>query len=260
MSSNDSIKKTFIVATLLCLVCSVVVSTAAVLLKPTQTANKERDFKINILRAGGIYDQGIANGKSVDDMFADITTRLVDLDTGLYTDVVDVDSFDQRKASKDPALSDSLSAADDLAKINRRVKYAKVYMVENNEGIEKLILPVKGYGLWSTLYGFIALESDLNTVSSFAFYEHAETPGLGGEVDNPNWKSIWSGKQVYRDGEVGLEVIKGNVNANSPNADYQVDGLSGATLTANGVSNLVRFWLGDMGFAPYINNLKNGEV
>jgi len=260
VSSNDSIKKTFIVAALLCLVCSVVVSTAAVLLKPTQTANKEKDFKINILRAGGIYDSGIADGKTVDEMFANISTKLVDLDTGLYTDAVDVDSFDQRKASKDPALSDSLSAADDLAKISRRVKYAKVYMVENHEGIEKLILPVKGYGLWSTLYGFIALESDLNTVSSFAFYEHAETPGLGGEVDNPGWKSIWSGKQVYQDGQVGLEVIKGNVNANSPNAAYQVDGLSGATLTSVGVSNLVKFWLGDMGFAPYINNLKNGDV
>ena len=260
MSNNESIKKTFIVATLLCLVCSVVVSTAAVLLKPAQVANKEKDFKINILRAGGLYDEGIAAGKSIDEMFANISTKLVDLDTGRYTDAVDVETYDQRKAAKDPALSDSLSAAQDLAKISNREKYAKIYMVENAEGIEKLILPVKGYGLWSTLYGFVALEADLNTVSSFAFYEHAETPGLGGEVDNPSWKALWVGKQVYNGEEVGLEVIKGNVNPNSATAQYQVDGLSGATLTSVGVSNLVKFWMGDMGFAKFINNLKSGEV
>ena len=260
MSNNESIKKTFIVATLLCLVCSVVVSTAAVLLKPSQVANKEKDFKINILKAGGLYDEGVAAGKSIDEMFGSISTKLVDLDTGRYTDAVDVDSYDQRKAAKDPALSDSLSADQDLAKISSREKYAKIYMVENTEGIQKLILPVKGYGLWSTLYGFVALESDLNTVSSFAFYEHAETPGLGGEVDNPNWKAIWVGKQVYNEGEVGLEVIKGNVNPSSATAQYQVDGLSGATLTSVGVSNLVKFWMGDMGFAKFINNLKSGEV
>lgn len=260
MSNNDSIKKTFTVAFLLCLVCSVVVSTAAVLLKPAQTANKEKDFKINILKAGGLYDQGVADGKSIEEMFESITTHLVDLDTGRYTDAVDVDAYDQRKAAKDPALSDSLTPEQDLAKISSREKYAKIYTVENDEGIQKLILPVKGYGLWSTLYGFVSLESDLNTVSGFAFYEHAETPGLGGEVDNPNWKALWEGKQVYNDGKVELTVVKGKANPNSSLANYEVDGLSGATLTSNGVSNLVKFWMGDMGFAKYINNLKNGDV
>jgi len=260
VSNSESIKKTFIVATLLCLVCSVVVSTAAVLLKPAQTANKEKDFKINILKAGGLYDQGLADGKSIDEMFENITAKLVDLDTGRYTDAVDVDAYDQRKASKDPALSDSLAPENDLAKISNRVKYAKVYMVEDNGNIQKLILPVKGYGLWSTLYGFISLEPDLNTVSGFAFYEHAETPGLGGEVDNPKWKSIWEGKQVYEDGRVELAVIKGTVSAATTKAQYKVDGLSGATLTSVGVSNLVKFWMGDMGFSKYINNLKSGDV
>lgn len=261
MSNKDSIKKTFIVASLLCIVCSVIVSTAAVLLKPAQIANKSKDFKINILKAGGLYSAGIASGQSIDDMFSTVTTKLVDLDVGEYTDAVDIDSYDQRKASKDPALSTNLSATDDLAKISRREKYAKVYLVSEGDDIKKVILPIKGYGLWSTLYGFISLESDLTTVSGLTFYEHAETPGLGGEVDNPKWKGLWAGKKVYADdNEVGLTVIKGKVNAGTADAEYKVDGLSGATLTSKGVDNLIKFWMGNMGYSKFLSHLKSGEA
>jgi len=261
VSNKDSTKRTFLIALLLCIVCSVIVSTAAVLLKPLQVANKAKDFKINILKAGGLYEQGLAEGKTISEMFEKVTVKLVDLDTGKYTDAVAVDSYDQRKAAKDPKLSDPLSAQDDIAKISNREKYAKVYLVSEGDAIKKVILPVKGYGLWSTLYGFISLESDLNTVSGLAFYEQQETPGLGGEVDNPKWKAQWKGKQVYMNGdEVGLSVIKGKVDSNTPNSEYKVDGLSGATLTTRGVDNLVKFWMGDMGFAKYLNNLKSGEA
>jgi Na+-transporting NADH:ubiquinone oxidoreductase subunit C len=263
VSNKDSVQKTFIVAFLLCLVCSVIVSTAAVMLKPAQIANKAKDFKINILRAGGLYDQGIIDGKSINEMFESVTTKIVDLDTGEYSDAVSPGSYDQRKASKDPAFSDDLDADVDLAKINRRVKYSYVFMVNEGDQIKKVILPIKGYGLWSTLYGFISLESDLNTVSGITFYEHAETPGLGGEIDNPNWKAQWEGKKVYL-GEVGKDVaitiLKGKVNSNTPNQEYKVDGLSGATLTSRGVDNLVKFWMGDMGYSKYLVNLKSGEA
>jgi Na+-transporting NADH:ubiquinone oxidoreductase subunit C len=132
-----------------------------------------------------------------------------------------------------------------------------VYLVEGEQGIERIILPVHGYGLWSTLYGFIALESDLNTVAGLGFYEHAETPGLGGEVDNPRWKAVWSGKQVYPQGssEPAIGLIKGKALAANV---HDIDGLAGATLTSNGVTNLVKFWLGENGFAPFLTNLKAG--
>jgi Na+-transporting NADH:ubiquinone oxidoreductase subunit C len=259
--SKDSTQRTLIVAFLLCLVCSVIVSTAAVMLKPLQVANKQKDFKINILKAGGLYDQGIADGKSIGDMFENVTTKIVDLSTGKYTDAVDTESYDQRKAGKDSQLSDPLSAEDDLAKISNREKYSKVYLVQNDTGIQKIILPIRGYGLWSTLYGFISLESDLNTVSALAFYEHAETPGLGGEVDNPKWKGLWQGKKVYgADNNVSLSVIKGNVTSDTPDSQYKVDGLSGATLTSKGVDNLVKFWMGSMGYSKFLSNLKQGEA
>ncbi|MFP5414831.1 MAG: NADH:ubiquinone reductase (Na(+)-transporting) subunit C, partial [Gammaproteobacteria bacterium] len=150
----------------------------------------------------------------------------------------------------------------DIAKIQRRVKYAQVYVVAGPDGgIDKVILPVKGYGLWSTLHGFIALERDLNTVAGIGFYEHAETPGLGGEVDNPVWKASWHGKQLYdADGKVALKVIKGRADNSKPEAAYQIDGLSGATLTSRGVQNLIHYWLGDQGFAPFLANLRAGEA
>ena len=255
--SNDTTSKTLLVALILCIVCSILVSTAAVSLRPMQQANKALDKKTNILAAAGLLQEDV----SVEDQFAAVTTRVVDMSTGKFTDAVSADSYDQRKAAKDPALSEKLSGEEDIAKIGRRENYALVYLVENESGIEKIILPIKGYALWSTLYGFVALESDLNTVAGIGFYEHAETPGLGGEIDNPQWKSIWVGKQVYNeDGNTAITVLKGSVDSSSPSAVHQVDGLSGATLTGRGVDNLVKFWMGEQGFAPFLANLRAGEA
>lgn len=253
MANNDTIKKTIIVALSLCIVCSVVVSTAAVMLKPLQVKNKELDFKRNILMAAGLMEEG----KTVEQLFAQIETRTVDLTTGKFTDEVDANSYDQRKASKDPARSTKLTPTEDIAKIGRREDIAKVFLLTKDGEIEKVILPVKGYGLWSTLYGFIALESDMNTVVGLGFYEHGETPGLGGEVDNPKWKALWVGKEVYEGNEVAIQVVKGSAPAGD---EHKVDGLSGATLTSVGVQNLVRFWMGEDGYAEFLNNLKNGEA
>jgi len=257
VSNKESAKKTIIVSLLLCAVCSIVVSTAAVLLKPAQQANKSLDFKRNILMAAGLLDPEL----SVEAQFEQVVTKIVDLDSGKFTDQFDIDSFDQRKSSGDSALSTSLSGAEDLAKIARRENFAKVYLIEGEQGVETVILPIKGYGLWSTLYGFIALDADMNSIVGMGFYEHGETPGLGGEVDNPNWKAQWVGKKVYTDtGAIAVEVVKGKVNPQASSAQHQIDGLSGATLTSRGVSNLMRFWLGEGGYASFLQNLKNGEA
>jgi Na+-transporting NADH:ubiquinone oxidoreductase subunit C len=257
VSGNDSIRKTLIVAFSLCIVCSVIVSGAVVMLQPAQEANKALDRKRNILAAAGMLQEG----KSVEEQFKQVQTRIVDLRTGEFSNEVSADTYDQRKAGKDPDTSDALSRDQDLAKIGRREHFATVYLVKDAQGrIERIILPVRGYGLWSTLYGFIALEGDANTIAGMGFYEHAETPGLGGEVDNPRWKALWPGKQVYRDGDVSIGLVKGAVNPSAPNATWQVDGLAGATLTANGVTNLLHFWLGQNGFEPFLNKLRAGQA
>lgn len=259
--SKDTVSKTITVAAALCIVCAIFVSAAAVSLRPMQKANKELDLKTNILASAGLLQEGV----DVETQFEKVSTRIVDMSTGTYVsaDVVDPATYDQRKAAKDPATSVALDAEQDIAKIKRVAKFATVYVVENAQGdVDKLILPINGYGLWSTLYGFIALESDLRTVAGIGFYEHAETPGLGGEVDNPRWKGKWVGKQAYSvdGGDVTIKLIKGVVDPNRAGAEFQVDGLAGATLTNRGVDNLVRYWLGEQGFATFVQKLKAGEA
>ena len=258
--NNDTIGKTLIVTVLLCLFCSIVVSTAAVSLKPMQEENKALDMKRNILAAAGMLENKQAGKSEVDELFGSIEIRAVDITTGRYTDAVDVESYSPRKAAKDPSASSELSDDVDVAKIGRLENVALVYLVKDNRGkLEKIILPVRGYGLWSTLHGFLALEKDFNTVVGLGFYEHGETPGLGGEVDNPRWKAHWPGKKVYGPrGEVQLGLIKGTVDTSRDGSQFQVDGLSGATLTSNGVTNLVRFWLGENAYGKFLSNLKTG--
>ncbi|MFT7123924.1 MAG: Na+-transporting NADH:ubiquinone oxidoreductase subunit C, partial [Bermanella sp.] len=223
---------------------------------PTQQANKLLDLKTNILASAGLLQAGV----DIETQFAQISARIVDLETGLFTQKFDGQTFDQRKAAKDPALSTALTSDEDIAKIKRRANYATVYVVEGQQGVDKIILPIKGYGLWSTMYGFLALEADMQTVAGIGFYQHAETPGLGGEIDNPKWKSSWVGKQAYNNNELVLSVLKGKADLSRPGSESQIDGLAGATLTTRGVNNLVQYWLGEQGFAPLISHLKTGEA
>jgi len=251
--SNDSMLKTFIVASALCLVCSVIVSGAATALKPVQTYNKALDKQRNILQVAGLTD----TSQTIEERFKQIETRIVDMASGEYVDSVDVETYDQRKASKDPAQSVSLSNEQDSAKIGSRAKYGKVYLLKEGDAVSKIIIPVKGYGLWSTMYGFVALQTDANTISDITFYEHNETPGLGGEIQNRSWQKVWQGKQIYDEqSKPVFELVKGRVDSNTPNQQYKVDGLAGATLTSNGVTNLMRFWVGENGFGPYLKKIK----
>lgn len=259
MANQQTAKYTITVTLIMCLVASVLVAGSAVLLKPTQAANKALDFKTNVLKIAGIYDASL----SVDAQFEKVDVKIIDLQTGKFTDAVtDVDKFDQTASAKKPELSDKLAPELDIAKIIRREKYAKVFLVNDESGnLSKVILPVRGYGLWSTMSGFVALDKDLNTVLGFGFYDQKETPGLGGEVDNPKWKQLWIGKKIYSEsGEVLVSVVKGHVDESTPDSGYKVDGLAGATLTSDGVSKLMKFWMGDNGFKPFLTNLKNGEA
>jgi Na+-transporting NADH:ubiquinone oxidoreductase subunit C len=249
---NDNPKKTLFIAALLCLVCSILVSTSAVVLKPQQTINKANDIKKNILAVTGL----LTEDADVDSLFAQFESKIVNLETGEYENI-DVVSYDQRKASSDPAQSIQLTAEQDIASIGSRAKLATVYLLKEGGKVKQVVLPLHGYGLWSTLYGFISFNADFNTIGGLQFYEHAETPGLGGEVDNPKWRKQWQGKKAFDDkGELKIEVIRGFVDYKVAGAEHKVDGLSGATLTSVGVSNLVKFWLGEHAFGPYLKNMR----
>lgn len=253
-SNNESIKKTLLVAVLLCIACSLVVSTAAVVLKPAQKYNQELDRKKNILAAAGLLNAE----QSIEEQYKQVTEKVVNLETGEYTDRFEGQRFNQMKLTRDEELSIDLQ--NDPAGIGRRENFAEVYLVQKDGELDKIILPVRGYGLWSTLYGFLALEADANTIAGLGFYQHGETPGLGGEVDNPKWKAQWVGKEVYKDGEVEIELVKGGVDPQRPGSEYKVDALSGATLTSNGVTYLLQFWLGERGYKEFLQNVRSGEA
>lgn len=255
--SRDSTSRVLGVALLLCLICSILVSAAAVGLSSRQERNKAEEKKKNILQAAGLFQVGVP----VEEQFSKIQPRIVDLQTGAFKPEIDAVSFDSRLAARDPQTRYPIPAALDLARIKSRSRLVDVYLVIVDGQFQRLILPVYGKGLWSTMYGFIALENDLSTVGGFAFYEHGETPGLGGEIDNPAWKKQWRGKKVYdADGNTRIEVLKGQVDKSSPQAVYQVDGLAGATLTSRGVSNLLQYWMGDDGYQSFLERLKKEGV
>jgi Na+-transporting NADH:ubiquinone oxidoreductase subunit C len=255
--SRDSTFKILSVAFLLCVVCSILVSAAAVVLHDRQERNKEEEKKRNILQAAGLYEADIA----IEEQFQRVQPRLVDLESGTFSDAFDATTFDSRSAARDEVLGYQVAARKDLAAIKRRSRYKDVYLVIDQGQLQQLILPVHGKGLWSTMYGFISLAADLTTVKGFAFYEHGETPGLGGEIDNPAWKKLWPGKKIYDEsGNARIEVLKGAVDRDSADAIYQVDGLSGATITARGVGNLLKYWMGQDGYQPFLDTLKKGGV
>jgi Na+-transporting NADH:ubiquinone oxidoreductase subunit C len=261
MSSNkESTARTLLVALTVSLVASVFVAGSAVALKPVQLENRLLDKQRSILAIAGLGDK--LSSAQVKEVFGSrIKARVIDLDTGEYQTAFDPLGFDPLKAAKDPKMSAALSSEADKALIKRRERFTTVYMVEQEGRIESLILPIRGYGLWSTLHGFLALKADLNTVVGLGFYQHAETPGLGGEVDNPKWKALWPGKTLFDDaGRPIIKVVKGGVDPASPDAGHQVDALAGATLTSNGVDRLLQFWLGEQGFGPYLARLRQQGV
>ncbi|MCG9683625.1 Na(+)-translocating NADH-quinone reductase subunit C [Vibrio sp. Isolate23] len=253
-SNNDSIKKTLGVVIGLSLVCSIIVSTAAVGLRDKQKANAVLDKQTKIVEVAGVD----AAGKKVPELFAEyIEPRLVDFNTGDFVEG-DAATYDQRKAAKDPAESIKLTAEEDKAKIIRRANTGVVYLVKEGDAVSKIILPVHGTGLWSMMYAFVAVETDGNTVSGITYYEQGETPGLGGEVENPSWRAQWVGKKLFDDNhKPAIKIVKGGAPEGS---EHGIDGLSGATLTGNGVQGTFDFWLGDMGFGPFLAKVRDGGL
>ena len=252
---TDTVLRTLLVALFVSLVCSSFVASAAIVLQPLQVENAILDKRRNILQVAGLWDPEA----DVEELFASIEPRVVDLGTGAYAEDIDPESFDPEEAAKDPDLGVQIPADLDVAKVRRRSKYALIYLVREGDEVSKIILPVSGYGLWSTLYGFLALESDANTVADITFYAHGETPGLGDFIVRPAWRELWHGKRAFDEsGNLELQVVKGRVSTDDPLADYHVDGVSGATLTGNGVSNMMTYWLGDHGYGPFLQSIQEG--
>ena len=252
---NESITKTIGVAFCVCLICSLVVSFSAVSLRDLQNENKLNDKRIKILQAADIYNPD----EEIKDQFLKLETKFVNFETGKLMDTYmdfSLEEYDPILATRDSNLSTKVPTSEDIAVIKNRENIGKIFILRNDDySINKLILPIRGYGLWGTLYGYISIENDFNTIAGIEFYDHKETPGLGAEVDNPKWKNLWPGKEIYQNGEVSLSVIKGKVDNNDKGAQYEIDGLSGATITSRGVTNMITYWFGESGYSKLFKEL-----
>ena len=215
MANKESIGNVLFVAIGVSLVCSVLVASAAIVLKPRQQQNELEYQQRIILEVAGLYEPGA----NVAELYAAIEETSTELASG---------------------------------------EQAPVYLVRDNGEIEQVILPVEGAGLWGTMYGYLAVESDGRTARGLQFYQHIETPGLGDGVDKPAWQAQWRGKRLFdENGDPLVEVVKGPAPKGS---DYQIDGLAGATLTGRGVSIFVQHWISDEGYGPFLKSLSGKEM
>lgn len=256
LRNRDGIRNTLLVAICVSLFCSILVSAAAVILKPAQLRNEDLYRQTIVLQVAELYEAG----KDVEAQFQAIDARLVDLKSGDYVSDMDPRSFDALEAGNDPELGISVPAEFDVAGIRRRAIYAPVYLVRDDGQISQIVLPVYGSGLWSKMYGYLSLEPDGNTVRGLRFYEHGETPGLGDQIDKSDWRAQWSGKVLTDEhGELRIEVVRGKVVAGD-GSEHQVDGLAGATLTGRGVTHLLQYWMGPHGFGPYLQKVAEGTA
>nr|WP_250208507.1 Na(+)-translocating NADH-quinone reductase subunit C [Morganella morganii] len=254
--NKDSVARTFIVVFVLCLVCSIVVAGSAVGLKSTQQNQIMLDKQRNILDVAGLLTPSMP-ADEIDAVYKKfIRAKMVDLKTGQMSD--SPGKYDLNDELRSDESSIALSPEEDLAKIRRRANSAEIYLVQNEQGeTSKIVLPVYGSGLWSVMYAFIAIDVDGITSEGITYYQHGETPGLGGEVDNPQWRKQWIGKKLFN--EEGMPAIK-IVRSGATDSPYGIDGLSGATLTSNGIQHMFDFWLGDNGFGPFLKTVREGAL
>ncbi len=259
---RDSAAYMFGFAGLVCVVCAIGVATSAVSLKDRQKVNQALDRQQNVLYVSGVAEptEKLERQEILSRFEARIKPVVVELETGETVDNPPFDpaAYDMDKAAEDPELGKP--APPNQSNVQRLAKYAVVYQVLDEAGkVQMVVIPIKGYGLWSTLYGYLALDKDGNTIRGITYYQHGETPGLGGEVDNPRWKALWPGRKAYDEsGNEALEVIKGQAGPASSDP-YRVDGLSGATLTSRGVSYMLELWLGPNGFKPYLEKFRQQQ-
>ena len=263
MPNTESTRYTIGFAAVVCVVCALVVAASAVGLRSKQEANQLVFRQKNVLLAAGLVkpDEALTDDEVRAQFERNIRVRLVDLATGEYMadGKLDVETYDQRRARNDPALS--RTAPSNAAKVARLPTYGAVYLVGaggKDAPIEQVVLPIEGMGMWGTMYGAMALDRDGKTIRGLTFYDQKETPGLGGEISNPRWQALWVGRHAFdANWEPKLAVIKGN--AGPPAQDpHRVDAISGATITSNGVSRLVGFWLTNDGYGRYLKRFREG--
>jgi len=256
--AKDSPIRALLTVLVTAVVCSFFVSASVVVLRPIQLNNKLLERSGNVLALSGLLPAGgEVEDEALLDLFKGLDARVVNIDEAGLDSEFDPYTFDGRKASTDPELSVAVPSGEDVASLGRRSRYKTIYLVWKDGELSRVILPIRGAGMWSMLYGYISLESDFNTIAGVMFYEHNETPGLGDQIASAHWHAKWVGKQLYDErGGMLFRISEGPVSEGASGAEYQVDALTGATITANAVTALMRYWFGPNGYGPLLKRMR----
>lgn len=253
-SNNNSVSHTILFAIAIAVVLGAMVTAVSVLLEPAQAENREQaqqaifqDLLQNQPGFESIVDQHSAY---------QMDHRLVDLDTGCYDAEIAASDYGTIIDSRRSKHTQALNREQDIANIKVRAKYALVHLIQDTDRLIAVVLPVYGLGYSSRLNGYLTLAADGNQVRSLVFYDHNETPGMGGRISTADWQTQWQ-KKLLRDqnGNLRIGVATGSPTS-AEDRSYQIDAMAGATITGRGVTNLLRFWVGPMGFETYLHNLQ----
>ncbi|MCA8988328.1 MAG: Na(+)-translocating NADH-quinone reductase subunit C [Planctomycetaceae bacterium] len=268
MFQRDTVGGTFAIAAILCVLCSVIVSATAVGLRPVKEKNEQLAFQREVLVVLGLFDKKKDGNDKIPELFKQVEPLLVNIDEGKQaeTDKVSVETFKLAEVSENPELTVPIPSEKDLAGIGHRESITVIYLLRDTSGkIDQIVLPIRGKGLWSTMWGLLALDGDGKTVRGLTFYSDGETPGLGGEINNQRWKESWAKadcpKVLYdASGNVQISLYKGALTCETPNSEHLFEALGGATITTRGVESMMHYWLGDHGYKTLIGNLVSGNV
>lgn len=255
-STRNSIRHTIAFALIVAVFFGVLVSAVSVLLEPAQTKNRQREQQ-QLLDELMRSQPGFENIADQDAQFK-MLHRVVEMVSGCYVDAFDSSQYVTVTDPDHPHNQLPLSKAEDIAGIGVRPRYALVHVLLDGDQLAGVVLPVYGSGYQSRLRAYLTLAADVNAVRSLVFYDHKETPGMGGRISDAGWQSRWQHKKLRdADGVVRIGVADTALGSASDHP-YLIDAMTGASITGRGVTNLLRFWAGPLGFGPYLANLQSG--
>jgi len=244
--NTESLPRTLLLATCVALFCSALVSVAVSYFRPMQLAYASTDRARAILEAAGTLPGKAASERDIAIAYAALDVRIVDLGSETAVAASGAHAFDHWRLSGE---SDAAAAA---------FERAPVYLVTDGERVQRIVLPVSGKGMWSTLYAYIALADDFNTIAAVSIYRHGETPGIGDRIEDAAWLETWRNKRLS-DGRDGRLDVQFRVAENAADR-FGVDAISGATITSVAVGAMVQDWLGPDGFGPLLAELRQGSA
>jgi len=219
---------TFVFITIVTIICAGLLSSAAYFLKEKQQINVEVDMKKNILKAVKLLENEKMSQQEILDSYNNNIESYVVNNLGIIIELPEGISI----ADIDPEKEDTKPEDERLY---------PVYVKRAGTDISALCIPIIGKGLWSTMYGYLALEPDLNKILGITFYKQGETPGLGSEVESKSFQNKFIGKEIWDkdDNLVSIKILKLEPASDSPNIKHEIAGISGATKTGEGVMNLL---------------------